>query len=72
MLGAALNGSVYPLFAIFFGGVLGVFALPADQVFDEIHFWAGMYVVMAVVSGTATFFKVRAKRLNNVLCIRGV
>ena len=63
MLGAGINGSIYPLFAILFGGVLGVFALPADQVFGEIHFWAGMYLMIGVLSGTATFFKVRTLKL---------
>ena len=58
MLGAAANGSIFPLFAIFFGEVLEVFGLPADQVLGEIHLWAGLYMVLGVVSGVSIFSKV--------------
>ena len=58
LLGAAVNGSIFPMFSILFGEVLAVFALPADEVIDEIHPWAGLFLVLGFVSATAIFIKV--------------
>lgn len=58
VLGAAFQGSIFPLFAVFFGEILAVFALPADQVLGEIHVWAGMFVALGVVSFLSVFAKV--------------
>ena len=58
MVGAAVNGCIWPGFALLFGEILKVFALPPDQILDEIHLWAGLFIVLGVVSGTAVFFKV--------------
>ena len=58
-LGAMVNGSMFPLFALFFGEVLEVFSLPSEQVFGEIHLWAGLFLLLGVVSFFAQFAKVR-------------
>lgn len=58
-VGAMINGSIFPLFAVFFGEILEVFSLPSEQVFGEIHLWAGLYILLGVVSGVAIFCKVR-------------
>ena len=58
-LGAMVNGSMFPLFALFFGEVLAVFSRPSDQVFGGIHIWAGLLVLLGVVSAVAQFAKVR-------------
>ena len=59
MLGAAVNGCIWPAFALLFGEILDVFALPPDEILGEIHLWAGLFIVLGVVSGTGLFFKVR-------------
>ena len=58
VLGAVVNGSIFPLFAIFFGEILEVFGLPAEEVFGEIHLWAGLFILLGVVSGISQFSKV--------------
>ena len=59
ILGAAVVGSMYPVFAVIFGEILTVFARPADEILDAIHLWGGLFLVLGVVSGTAAFIKVR-------------
>ena len=58
MLGAAVNGCIWPAFALLFGEILDVFALPPSEILGEIHLWAGLFIVLGVVSGTGLFFKV--------------
>ena len=58
ILGAAVSGCMWPSFALLFGEILRVFALPPDEILDEIHLWAGLFIVLGVVSGTAVFLKV--------------
>lgn len=58
LLGATLQGVIYPMFAFFIGQVLRVFTLPFDMVQDEISVWAGTFLILGVVSGGATFVKV--------------
>lgn len=58
LLGSIVTGSIYPLFAIVFGYILEVFTLPADEIFNEIHLWAGLFLVLGLVSGVAIFLKV--------------
>ena len=53
------NGVIFPMFAIIFGEIVEVFNLPIDQVFDEIHLWGGLFLLLGFVSGTAQFAKVR-------------
>ncbi|CAI8032913.1 ATP-dependent translocase ABCB1 [Geodia barretti] len=57
VVGAAVNGCIWPAFAFLFGEILEVFALPPDEVLDEIHVWAGLFIVLGVVSGTGVFLK---------------
>lgn len=59
LLGAAVQGVVYPMFAFFFGQVLRVLTLPFNQVVGAIHVWAGSFLVLGVVVGLATITKVR-------------
>lgn len=59
VVSASVQGTIYPMFAFFFGQVLRVFTLPFDQVIDAIHVWAVTFVILGGVSGLATFFKVR-------------
>ena len=49
---------MWPSFALLFGEILRVFALPQDEIIDEIHLWAGLFIVLGVVAGTAVFLKV--------------
>lgn len=58
LLGALVNGSMLPFFSIIFGEILFVFSLPTDQVLDEIHLWAGLFILLGVVSGLGQFLKV--------------
>lgn len=59
VVGALVQGIVFPTFAYFFGQVLRVFTLPFNQVLGAIHMWAGMFLVLGFISGVATFAKVR-------------
>ena len=58
VLGAMVQGAVFPAFAILFGQVLRVFTFPFDQVIGLTHLWAGLFLPLAVVSGVANFTEV--------------
>ena len=58
LLGAAVGGSIWPIFSIFFGEILMIFALPADQILGEIPLWACLFIVLGLVSGLGVFAKV--------------
>ena len=58
LVGAIISGSIFPLFAVIFGYLLDVFTLEPDEIFDELHIWAGMFLVLGAVSGFAVFLKV--------------
>ena len=58
VLGAAVQGAVFPAFAIFFGQVIRVFTFPFDQVIGLTHLWAGLFLILAAVSGVANFTEV--------------
>ena len=58
LLGAAVGGSIWPIFSIFFGEILMIFALPADQILGEIPLWACLFIVLGLVSGLGIFAKV--------------
>ena len=60
-VGVLVQGTIYPVFAVLFGQVLRVFTLPFNQVLQGIHVWAGMFLVLGLLSGTATFAKVHSK-----------
>lgn len=59
LFGAALNACTFPTFALLFGEVLRVFALPKDQVLNEIHLFAGLFIMLGVVSAIGHLLKVR-------------
>ena len=59
VLAAAVNGAMFPSFSLFFGEILKVFQLPANQVLGEIHLWAALFIVLGLVSGVANIAKVR-------------
>lgn len=58
VLGAAVNGCIYPVFAILFGEILNVFAMERDQIRSAVGMWAGLFLVLGVVSGIGFFLKV--------------
>ena len=57
-LGAMLVGAVFPVFAIVFGEVLRVFALPANQVLGELHPWAGAFLILGMAAAFGLLVKV--------------
>ena len=59
VIGAGVNGSVFPLFAVIFGEIVRTFALPPSQIQSELNFWAVMFIVLGFISGTGLFLKVR-------------
>ena len=58
LIGSFFLGAMNPLFAVFFGEVIDVFARPADEVLDGVHLWAGLFLVLGVGAAVATFLKV--------------
>ena len=58
VLGSAINGSIWPLFALLFGEILEVFSRPSDEILGAIHVWAGLFIVLGIVSGVGVFLKV--------------
>ena len=58
LIAAGISGALFPAFAIFFGEILEVFVQPPGRVLDSIHLWAGLFVLLAVVSGLCNFLKV--------------
>ena len=59
VVAAVINGSVFPVYAILFGEVLKVFQESrTDQIIEEITIWAVLFLVLALSSAIAIFFKV--------------
>lgn len=58
LIGSLFLGAMNPSFALFFGELIEVFSLPADEVLDALHLWAGLFLVLGFVSGAGTFLKV--------------
>ncbi|KAJ3375227.1 Multidrug resistance protein 1 [Allomyces arbusculus] len=57
-LGGAINGVIMPLFSVVFSKILSVFAETDINVMrDRANFWAGMFVVLAIVSFIANFMQ---------------
>uniref|UniRef100_A0A8R1EVH8 Uncharacterized protein n=1 Tax=Caenorhabditis japonica TaxID=281687 RepID=A0A8R1EVH8_CAEJA len=69
-IGALVQGSVTPAFSLLFSEMIRVFSNPnKEQMKEDGHFWALMYLVIAAVQGTAMFshcslFGVAAERLT--------
>ena len=60
LIGSMAAGAVTPVFSIFFGKILGVFANPPNKVFHLVHPWAGLFLALACVTGIANLLKVCA------------
>ena len=58
LVGSIILGLIYPSFAIFFGEINEVFARPVNEILDGLHLWAGLFIVLGVVSGVGMFLKV--------------
>lgn len=58
VIGAAVNGCIFPVFAIIFGEIIFVFSLDRNEILSEIGPWAGLFVVLGAVSGCGIFLKV--------------
>ena len=56
--GAAVQGAIFPVFAIFFAEVLLAFTYPYDEVVERVNLWAGLSILVGGISGIATFLKV--------------
>ena len=59
LFGAAINGCIFPAFALIFGEIVGIFALPPERVQSEMNLYAGLFLVLGFVSATGVFLKVR-------------
>ena len=62
LIGAAVNGAIFPAFSVFFGGALKAFSLPPSLILPNIHIWAGLLLIIAVVSAVSNFLKVQGVR----------
>ena len=63
VVAAMINGSVFPVYSILFGEVLKVFQESrTDQIIDGITIWAVLFLVLALSSAIAIFFKVCLSR----------
>ncbi|KAL5517017.1 hypothetical protein EMCRGX_G002482 [Ephydatia muelleri] len=72
LVGSLVAGSITPVFTIFFGKILSIFANPPDKVFHLVHPWAGVFLALAVVTGIsnlskAVCFTVAGERLTSRL-----
>ena len=61
VIGAALSGCLFPAFAIIFGEIFAVFALPADQIQDQINLYAGLMALLGAAAAVGIFLKVRCQ-----------
>ena len=69
LVGCMGAGAVMPAISIFFGKLLAVFANPPEMVLSRVHPWAGLFLVLAFVTGTANFLKVWVLPCLNIMCI---
>ena len=67
MLGSAINGTIWPIFALLFGEILEVFSKPASEILGAVHLWAGLFIVLGIVSGAGVFLKVCTD--NVIYCV---
>ena len=59
LIGSLFLGAMNPLFAVFFGEIIEVFARPASEVLDGLHLWAGLFLALGFAAAAGTFLKVR-------------
>ena len=57
-MAAVIIGVTFPAFSLFFGEVLKVFQLPANEVLGAIHMWAALFIALAVLIGVCNVVKV--------------
>jgi ABC-type multidrug transport system fused ATPase/permease subunit len=60
ILAALLQGSIFPLFAIFFGNILSAFYQPRDQVLSAVTLPALLFLILAIVAAVIVFVKIVA------------
>ena len=65
LIGSLFLGAMNPLFAVFFGEIIEVFARPASEVLDGLHLWAGLFLAVGFAAAAGTFLKVRKN--NNLI-----
>ena len=58
LIAAAFSGTLFPAFAIFFGEVLEVLALPPGEVLRNVHMWAALFIGVGFISGISNLTKV--------------
>ena len=63
IVGAAVNGAMFPIVSVMFGGVFEAFAQPPHRVLPAVHPWAGGFIVLAMVAGVSVLAKVRKGNL---------
>ena len=56
-LGACAHGTVMPVFALIYSEILNSLFKPTDEMLADARFWAGMFVVLAVATGTAIYLQ---------------
>ena len=69
LVGCMGAGAVMPAISIVFGKLLAVFANPPELVLSIVDPWAGLFLVLAFVTGTANFLKVWVLPCLNIMCI---
>ncbi|KAJ3333668.1 GTPase-activating protein [Blyttiomyces sp. JEL0837] len=57
LIGATIAGMVIPAFSISFSSILSAFGEEEPQRTNDIHFWAGMFVLIALVTGFTNFIQ---------------
>uniref|UniRef100_A0A1X7UDM9 Uncharacterized protein n=2 Tax=Amphimedon queenslandica TaxID=400682 RepID=A0A1X7UDM9_AMPQE len=57
LIGSLFLGAMNPLFAVFFGEIIEVFARPASEVLDGLHLWAGLFLALGFAAAAGTFLK---------------
>uniref|UniRef100_A0A336LJ59 ABC-type xenobiotic transporter n=1 Tax=Culicoides sonorensis TaxID=179676 RepID=A0A336LJ59_CULSO len=57
-ISAAIVGASIPAFAVLFGGIYGLLALPDDEEIRQgTNFYSILFIVLGIVTGLATFFQ---------------
>lgn len=59
IVGAAVNGAMFPIVSVMFGGVFDAFAQPPRNVLPSVNPWASGFIVLAFTAGVAVLVKVR-------------
>ncbi|XP_035228451.1 ATP-dependent translocase ABCB1-like isoform X1 [Stegodyphus dumicola] len=57
-ISAILMGLHFPLFGVIFGNILGVLALPIDEIPEQRDFFCLLFLLMAITSGVFSFLQI--------------